>query len=310
MGRYVRRALAGLLALPLWAMATGPTWLGVLEEQEGTYDGEPAQSVVRVLFQRTEAGWQALPSDCRTEACLRSAPQTFPARLNWTVWSRGWSVGTVEGVTPAAFTTYSRLGQQQLAGPAPWPADAPKAQVSVHMPAQRLPLLATVGGVQSASSPQGWQAQPPDQHAKAAWFPYFRQHIPRVKACTRMGRVLPVRPVRQDDLQVISQWQDQRGNQLAQLQFKRSRRSHCDGDLTYPEQLWFYRPRHGKVQLLPDQLEGDGFGGPSLTVLSVVDLDGNGQPGFLMMREGYNRYGYALYQPGQRAMPQFLVSFH
>ncbi|NLR74301.1 hypothetical protein [Leeia aquatica] len=310
MGRYVRRALAGLLALPLWAMATGPTWLGVLEEQEGTYDGEPAQSVVRVLFQRTEAGWQALPSDCRTQTCLHTAPLDFPARLNWTVWQQGRAVGTVEGVTPDDYGYYHRLGQQQLTGPAPWPPRAKQDQPLPDTGMLRRPLLATVGGVQSASSPQGWQAQPPDQHAKAAWFPYFRQHIPRVKACTRMGRVLPVRPVRQDDLQVISQWQDQRGNQLAQLQFKRSRRSHCDGDLTYPEQLWFYRPRHGKVQLLPDQLEGDGFGGPSLTVLSMVDLDGKDQPGFLMMRESYNRYGYALYQPGQRTMPQFLVTFH
>lgn len=301
----------GLLAsVPLWAMAAGPEWLGVLEEQEGTYTGEPSQSVVRVLFQHTAEGWKALPSDCQDPACVSDAPQTFPARLNWTIWAQGRAVGTVEGVTPAEFTSYSRLGQQQITGPAPWPAKAPKAYVSAHMPAQRLPLLATVSGQQPAKPPQGWQQRQSDPRAKAALFPYFRLHIPRVKACTLMGRRLPVRPLQPDDLQLRSLWQDLRGNQLVQLQFKRSSRSHCDGELTYPEQLWFYRPRHGKVQLLPEQMAGDGFGGPGLTILAVVDLDGNGQPGFLMMREGYNRYGYALYQPGRQTMPQFLVSFH
>ena len=71
--------------LALWITSSYATpqdiVLGVLEDVPGTYAGDSNSWHVRATFYKTQNGWQAFPSRCQDQSCLKSVVAQYPAEI-------------------------------------------------------------------------------------------------------------------------------------------------------------------------------------------------------------------------------------
>src|SRR5437764_970030 len=95
--------------------------LGILEENQGHYIGEPSYRSVRVVFEKSADEWRAFPSGCADQACLKSLTATYPKQVRWTISFNGKSVGQIESRAPDEFHYYSDVGQQVITSTNPVP---------------------------------------------------------------------------------------------------------------------------------------------------------------------------------------------
>ena len=115
MPRWRTRAALVTITLALSRAAlpqTQPILLGILEDNPGRYADAPHYRDVRVVFRRTSDRWEAFPSNCSDQDCLKSIAARFPAEVNWTIAFDGRRLGEVTARTPPAFDFYSTIGQQ------------------------------------------------------------------------------------------------------------------------------------------------------------------------------------------------------
>jgi len=95
--------------------------LGVLEDVRGADAGEPNSHKVRVLFKKNVDHWEAFPSNCPDQGCLKTVSSKYPREVVWTVAFDGRDIGRITGRTPKEFHFYSHVGLQEVisAGPVP-----------------------------------------------------------------------------------------------------------------------------------------------------------------------------------------------
>ncbi len=92
------------------------TVLGVLEDVPGVHAGQPNSHGVRVAFQKNGKNWQAFPSECAHQGCLKTVSAQYPREVVWTIVFDGRSLGQVVGKTPEEFRFYSHVGLQEVKG--------------------------------------------------------------------------------------------------------------------------------------------------------------------------------------------------
>jgi hypothetical protein len=88
--------------------------LGVLEDVPGVYNGEANTRAIRVVFHKTEGDWQAYPSACENEECLKSLTSKYPAQVTWTVTLDGRNLGHLASRAHDSHF-YSRIGLEEIA---------------------------------------------------------------------------------------------------------------------------------------------------------------------------------------------------
>ena len=88
--------------------------LGVLERVPGVYAREPASYHVRVLFLKRGTGWEAFPSKCMTQACLKEITRFYPNKVRWYLGANGEKAGHIDATTPNDFSYYAHVGLQNI----------------------------------------------------------------------------------------------------------------------------------------------------------------------------------------------------
>lgn len=88
--------------------------LGVLEDVPGTYVGDPNSWHVRATFHKTQSGWQAFPSRCPDQSCLKTIVVQYPAEISWTFGLDGKILGKIAAQTPKDFKFYGHIGLQNI----------------------------------------------------------------------------------------------------------------------------------------------------------------------------------------------------
>jgi hypothetical protein len=95
--------------------------LGILEDVPGVYAGEPSSRQVRVVFRKVGKEWEAFPSNCPDQSCLKTISSKYPDEVVWTISFEGRSLGQVTGRTPKEFNYYSHVGLQKITDGGPVP---------------------------------------------------------------------------------------------------------------------------------------------------------------------------------------------
>ena len=88
--------------------------MGVLEDNPGHSAGDPHYRSVRVVFYKQREKWEAFPSNCPNQECLKSILAKYPKEMAWTVVFDGKTLGSLESRAPKEFDFYSTVGQQTI----------------------------------------------------------------------------------------------------------------------------------------------------------------------------------------------------
>jgi hypothetical protein len=282
-------ALAALVACspttttaPTITAMSGPI-VGVLEERLGTNTEEPTRFVMRAAFHKEGDAWRAYDHECSDQACLTAAVVRVPQETSWTVALHGQRLAEISARTPAAWTRYADVGQQELSAGAAAPTSGARSMDFAGQlgAAVYRPLVATSPG--SFSDPQAWAAATLPAATVQALRQSFRAKFAVVVDCA--SAVAPPRPrtYRDDDIDVSQTHASTTQWRIATLHLTGYR---CDGPLeeAYADQVFAVSPA-GEVRHL----------GEWLKFVDAGDYDADGQSEVVFAITGANQGGYQLF---------------
>ncbi len=255
--------------------------LGVLEEIPGHYTGQPASRGVRVVFQKNGREWQAFPSSCADEACLKTIASQFPATVTWTIAFSGRGLGRVTGTTPNAFEFYSDIGVQKITGNGPVPAVGKRPLMADSQP--------------YFEDPDGWKpSHPPEAGLRAE----FRKKFPAVSNCATSKDEAKPWAYRDADLKVGKAYSSNRRWSVVEVVLQKYR---CEGpsDDAFAGQ-WFAVSPGGEVKFI----------GQGMWLLDAGDYDNDGKSEVVFAIDRYNEGGYELFYDDFKGHAVFRFSYH
>jgi hypothetical protein len=231
--------------------------LGVLEDVPGSYAGEPNSRRIRVLFQKDGDRWEAFPSECPDEACLKSVSSKYPGEITWTIAFDGRDLGRVTGRTPKECDLYSHIGLQDVisAGPIPTVGKRSAQFGGFSDAAVYRPLVAV--SEPNFKDPELWKPSQPPAAVINLVRHQFRKRFPAVSNCAgrTTGGEKP-RPYKDENIRVLKTYSSNRHWTLIQVRLGEYR---CDGPPGDPFlDYWFaVSPSHlvgNRSSLEPRQL--------------------------------------------------------
>ena len=297
------RALAILITVALGLSRaalpqTQSVLLGVLEDTPGQYAGAPHYRDVRVVFHRAGDQWEAFPSNCSDEDCLKSIAAKFPAEVTWTIAFDGRKLGEVTARTPPSFEFYSIVGQQQIIGDVPPPVGKRSAEFGGFLgEAVYRPLVAV--SPPNYRDPDGWKPAPLPKELLLAGRKNFQQRIPAAENCTKAN---PDKSVpwaySAENIKLQKAYASNRNWFLVELSLSGNL---CDGPAgeAFAAQ-WFVITPDREVLWL----------GSEMWLVDAGDYDSDGHSELIFSVDGYNRGGYKLYYDDFRHIAVFEFSYH
>jgi hypothetical protein len=284
------------------ATATGQALvLGVLEDVPGVYAGEPNSRQVRVVFRKVGNEWEAFPSNCPDQSCLKTISSQYPNEVVWTVSFDGRRLGKVTGQTPKEFNYYSHVGLQQI-----------KDSVTVPTVGKR---SAEFGGFSEAavfrplvansqpyfSDPESWKPAQPTAELIKLLREQFRQRFPKFCRNSKQdeGKLEPFL-YRDEDVKLAKAYASNRGWTLARLHLRDA--IDCE-DVEAGFEIndkWFTVDPQRKVQYL------DG----GIWLVDAGDYDNDGKSELVFSIDDYNRGGYEIFYDNFRKHTTFKFSYH
>jgi hypothetical protein len=297
--RFLAIAAFALLAAcaPASNTATNGPMIGVLEERPGATTTEAARFVVRAMFHKDATGWQSLDPNCNDEACLDTATARAPQQTTWTISRNGEALGEVSARTPATWTLYADVGQQELADGATAPTSGDRSNdfVDAATPLHR-PLVATSPA--AFADPQSWAGAPAAAEAQHAVRQRFRTQFSEVTNCADASAAPQPRSYTDADIEIIDTYASSAGWRVVTA---RLRGYACDGPLegAYANQTYAISPAN-EARFLDE----------GLRFLDAGDYDGDGQSEVIFVVTQYNVGGYALYADEFAHAAVFDFSYH
>jgi hypothetical protein len=297
------RLMLALLALTFTvAPASGQsTILGILEDVPGVYAGEPNFRGVRVVFQKNGIDWQAFPSTCPDQDCLRTLPAHYPQEVIWTIAFHGRNLGQITGRTPKEFTFYSHVGLQEIKGSGPVPTVGKRsaeyggfADGMVYRPlvANSRPFF---------KDPESWEpSQLSAEFARLLRLEFRREYPKLCKTSKNDQTKLEPFLYRDDEVKIVKAYASKRGWALAQLHLGGA--IDC-GDLQAGSEIddkWFTVDPQKSVRNL-----GDG-----MLLVDAGDYDNDGKSELVFTIDRYNRGGYELFYDDFKKHATFEFQYH
>jgi len=292
--------LAGLLALTAAAYGQSqPVLVGVLEDSPGNYAGDPHYRDVRIAFRRAGDHWEAFPSRCPDEDCLKSISSKFPAEVQWTIALDGRNLGQLTARTPRTFDFYSAVGQQEIIGNSTPPTVGKRSEQYggfLGQPVYR-PLIAV--SQPNYRDPDGWKpAKVPNELLVAAQ-KSFGQKFPKVENCTKADPDKPIPwPYTAANIKLQKAYASNRNWFLLELSLTGNL---CDGppdDAFQPQ--WFVITPAREVRWLDS----------GIWLVDAGDYDNDGKSELVFAIDGYDRGGYKLFYDDFRHTAVFEFSYH
>lgn len=100
-----------LALLAVFAQDRQALLLGVAEDFN--IDGNSVRAL-RIMFYKKGTDWQAFPSKCENQSCLKTLSKAYPASVDWTIAFDGKNLGKVTGRTRQEFASYAEAGRQDI----------------------------------------------------------------------------------------------------------------------------------------------------------------------------------------------------
>ncbi len=273
--------------------------VGVLEDNPGNFVADANYRDVRVIFHFTGNKWEAFPSSCSDEDCLRSITAKFPKQVNWTIAFEARELGHVEARTPEQFDSYSSIGQQKIIGNAQPPSVGQRSPMFAGFLGGSVyrPLIAV--SKPQFKNPDGWRASELPRRSLAAIRGAYRKRYPVIKNCA-IGDEADVTtwPYSDASIKFRRGYTSARGWLLAEMKLEGGL---CDVPPDEPfEAQWFAVSPDNHVRWV----------GSDLVFVGAGDFDGDGRSELIFAIDGYDRGGYELFYDdfGQKVLFEF--SYH
>lgn len=288
-----------LISTAVTATAQGVI-LGILEDVPGVYAGEPNSRQVRVVFRKVGKEWEAFPSNCPDQSCLKTIPSKYPDEVVWTISFDGRSLGQVTGRTPKEFNYYSHVGLQKITDGGPVPTIGKRSteyggfgEALVYRP-----LIAN--SEQYFKDPESWKPTQSSLDLVKLLREQFRKRFP--KFCKSKHDEDGVEPFlyRDEDIRVVKAYVSSRGWTIARVHL---------GDAIDCEDLeagfeindsWFAVDPQQLVQYL----------GNGIWLVDAGDYDNDGKSELVFSIDDYNRGGYEIFYDDFKKHATFKFSYH
>jgi len=300
MRRYCLRIVSIFLALSITSSYASPQdiVLGVLEDVPGTYVGDSNSWHVRATFHKTQSGWQAFPSSCPDQSCLKSIVAQYPAEISWTFGLDDKILGKVTTQTPRDFELYSHIGLQNITSGSVPTLGKRSSEFGGFTDAEVYrPLVAN--SQPYFKDPDLWKPAPKSDDLTALLRGQFRKKYPRVSNCrSPEENVAKVWQYRDEDIKIEKTYSSNKGWFIASIQLQEYR---CDGpsDDAFVEQLFEVNPER-QVSFL----------GAGMILVDAGDYDNDGKSELLFSITDYNRGGYKLFYDKFTKSVEFKFNYH
>lgn len=277
--------------------------LGVLEDHEGHFSGEPNFRGVRVAFYKDSTEWKPFPHDLPAPSSLETITSEYPQEVNWTIAYRGRYLGEVRGRTPRAFAYYSEIGLQTLPDDVGIATVGSRSRNNPGFPAGSVyrPLVAI--SQHYFKDPEAWKPAPMSAQHVAALRQRFRWRFPVAQNCASPEENVP-KPwdYRNEDMKPGKTYSSNEGWTVTSLALAIAA-WHCDAKLEdggpFYDQ-WYAVGPTGQIEYL----------GSGLWYVDAGDYDNDGRSEMLFSMSGYNRGGYKLFYDHFKKSATFEFSYH
>lgn len=295
---HVPRALLVCLCLGC-GLSAQTVYLGILEDVPGVYAGEPNFRAVRVVFQKNKDGWQALPSNCPDQTCLKTISSSYPPRVSWTVAFDGRNLGQLTAQTPKEFKFYSHVGQQEITSPAAIPIIGKRSTDFGGFTDQAVYRPLVVNSQPYFKDPESWKPSQLTTELAGLLRHRFRQMFPKVSNCESDKENVSKRWAYQDtDIKMIKAYSSKSGWSLAQVRLDNYR---CDGPADEPFVDQWFAISPSKQLVFLDQ---------GMWLVDAGDYDNDGKSELVFSIDRYNRGGYELFYDDFKKKVTFEFSYH
>jgi len=282
-------------------MAGQGVLLGVLEDVPGDYYGEPNSRHVRVVFQKVGKDWEAFPSDCPDQSCLKTTPAKYPKEVLWTVSYDGRKLGRLTGETPKEFNFYSHIGLQQIKANSLVPTIGKRsAEYGGYTGASVLrPLI--LNSQPYFNDPEKWKPAQLNAALLNSLRKEFRRKSPKLCQISKQDetRLEPL-PYRDDDLKVVKAYVSNKNWFLARLHLEGAVGCEdVEGGFEIPDQ-WFTVDPQNVVTYLDE----------GMWLVDAGDYDDDGRSELVFAIDDDNRGGYEIFYDNFKKHATFKFSYH
>ena len=274
--------------------------IGVLEHHKGHATGDSSYFTVRVVFKKTEEGWQSFESDCKNPVCLKTIASKFPSKIKWTIAFDGKNLGQVSTVNPIKFKYYSNVGEQDIVRGTKIPTiGKPSDEFNGWVPEDVYRPLVAVSRPYY-KDPDHWKPSHHEDKLIQLARAEFRKQFPTVNNCDKEdpSRVLPW-PYADSDIKILKSYSSNKHWTLLQLSLEGSE---CEmlGDNSPFMRQWFTVNPEQHVSHL----------GEGMMLIDAGDYDDDGRSEVMFKTHGYNRGGFKMFYNDFSTHASFEFGYH
>lgn len=283
------------------ALAQSNVILGVLEDSAGDSLGAQNSRDVRVLFRRNGQGWNAYPSECADQACLKKITAAYPKEIKWIIAFDGRNLGALSTRTPEDFGMYWRVGQQQIASSQQVPTIGKRTkEFGGFLDAEVYRPLVAVSQA-NFKDPDEWKpAQISDQAVLLSLHKIFRQGFPNLcKNPQNEEDKLQPYAYHDQDIHLVKSYRSLGGWGLARLHIEATDCEDSDAGFGLPDP-WYVVDPSGSIRYL----------GSGMLLVDAGDYDADGNSELLFSIEGENFGGYRIYYDNFKKSAEFRFNYH
>ena len=273
--------------------------LGILEDLPGNYVGQSDVRAVRIVFRKRGSNWQAFPSECADEKCLKTLSLSYPSEIIWAITFRGKKLGNISARTRRTFDFYSDVGLQDIvsAGPVPTVGRKSNKYNAVLGSAVYRPLVATSGSFNG--DPDSWQATPLPADLISSVRNEFRREFPRITNCKNPDENIAKPRIYADRNIAFKHVYSSRQHWfLAQTQLLPNRCDGPPGDQFIDQ--WFVITPRKEIHSI----------GEGMSLIDAGDYDNDGKSEIVFSIAGQDTSGYKIFYDDFKKHATFEFTYH
>lgn len=273
------------------------TLLGVLEDNPGWYAAEPNFRSVRVIFKKVGAEWEAFPSDCLNQVCLKQIAAKFPWEVSWTIGIDGKKLGNVIGQTPQQYHWYAAVGQQEIISKGSIPTVGKRSPNPFIGATVYRPLVANSRPY--FKDPERWKPNSPSANLLTDLRRNFRAKFP--KLCHSNEDEMKLEPLdyKDEDVQLTKAYVSNSGWVLAEMHLQAIDCADAEAGFEIDDP-WFAVDPKGTVRYLD----------AGLWLVDAGDYDNDGRSELLFWIHREDEGGYELFYDNFKKHTVFHFSYH
>jgi len=274
--------------------------LGVLEDNHGSYAGEPNFRSVRVVFQKSGTDWKSFPSDCRDQNCLKTVAANYPGEMKWTITFDGRNLGQITSRTPSEFKWYAAIGQQEIAATDSVPTIGKRSPEFGGYTEDVVYRPLVANSQPYFKDPEEWKQFRPSQDLASILRQAFRKQFP--KLC-RLGGPEHSRmdafPYRDQEVGLVKAYASKLGWSIARLHLQAVDCADVEAGFDIDDP-WFAVSPDGSAIHLAD----------GMWLVDAADYDNDGKSELLFSIDRDDRGGYELFYDSFKKHVTFEFSYH